>query len=88
MSDNLYQLTVVNSVPAVTLVSNPASFAASFSMQSANGNPWLVTVKDGALSVAGPLSSLLANSRAETPEQLRAHFEARVLKSTRNRKDV
>jgi phospholipase C len=88
VSDNLYQLTVVNSVPAVTLVSNPASFAASFSMQSANGNPWLVTVKDGALSVAGPLSSLLANSRAETPEQLRAHFEARVLKSTRNRKDV
>jgi phospholipase C len=86
--DNLYQLTVMNGAPAVTLVSNPANHAASFSMQSENGNTWLVTVKNGALSVVGPLSSSSTNSPVETPEQVRALFEARVLKSTRNRKDV
>jgi hypothetical protein len=57
-------------------------------MDSANGNPWLMTVTSGAHSVAGPLSSLIANSGAETPEQLRVNVEVRVLKSTRKRKYI
>jgi Phosphoesterase family len=87
VTDNIYQLTVSNGAPAIALVSKPATYAVSFSMQTASGNPCLSTVEDGALAVTGPFSSSSTNKRAKTPEQVRAFYEGRLLKSTRRRKD-